>query len=70
MCSLLERKWECVTVGDGMEALTMLQNNPGYFDVILSDIMVSYLGSAPLFLPLSFLSSLLSISNSGTAKND
>ena len=43
VCSLLQRKWECVAVGDGLEALTTLQNNPGYFDLVLSDIMVSSL---------------------------
>ena len=42
VCSLLRRKWECVAVGDGLEALTTLQNNPGYFDLVLSDIMVSF----------------------------
>ena len=41
VCSLLERSWECVAVGDGLEALIMLQNNPGHFDVVLSDVMVS-----------------------------
>ena len=39
--SLLERSWECVAVGDGLEALIMLQNNPGHFDLVLSDVMVS-----------------------------
>ena len=45
VCSLLQRKWECVAVKDGLDALTMLRNNPGYFDLVLSDIMVSYYSS-------------------------
>ena len=32
-------------MGDGLEALTMLQNNPGYFDLVLTDVMVSLLFS-------------------------
>ena len=43
--TLLQRKWECVAVGDGLEALTTLQNNPTLFDLVLTDIMVSTLFS-------------------------
>lgn len=42
VASLLKNKWEVCSVGDGLEALNNLKNKPGYYDLVLSDIMVSY----------------------------